>query len=484
MSGTLRRVATGLPFRVGAALLHLHLHLHLCGLALLAGLAAGPGAARAAADRDPAWFPYHHTAWAVADGAPAGISGLAQTADGYLWLGAATGLFRFDGVRFERFEPPAGQTLRSRNISALAALPSGALWVGHRFGGASRWAAGRIDNYGAEQGLPGGTLLAFTEDAQGRTWASSSRGVALFDGKRWQQVGLGGAADGPDDQAVYALMADRQGAIWASADQGVYVLRPGETRFSRASEAGGFAWMVQAPDGQVWASQGLPGLRPWSLETLGRERTESGGFSLGGETGAFAFDRRGSLWVGTPPGVLRLPSADWQQRGSAGGGAGGGAGRPGSAAGSLPPAFSRQQGLSGEIVLAMLEDHEGTVWLGTNGGLDRFRRNKLNRAALPPELLWFALAAGADGNLWVGGASRALYRLRPGETLAVDKLTEVGGRITSAFRDRQGRLWMGGAEGLWRSVGEGFERVALPEAMAGSPMQAMAQNRAGDLLVA
>ena len=66
MSGTLRRVATGLPFRVGAALLHLH----LCGLALLAGLAAGPGAARAAADRDPAWFPYHHTAWAVADGAP------------------------------------------------------------------------------------------------------------------------------------------------------------------------------------------------------------------------------------------------------------------------------------------------------------------------------------------------------------------------------------------------------------------------------
>ena len=66
---------------------------------------------------------YAHTAWRVQDGAPGAVRDLAQTADGVLWIASERGLFQFDGVRFERFEPPRGQNLPSYPPLVLLALP-------------------------------------------------------------------------------------------------------------------------------------------------------------------------------------------------------------------------------------------------------------------------------------------------------------------------------------------------------------------------
>ncbi len=46
----------------------------------------------------------NHKAWSMADGEPGEIDAIAQTPDGTLWLGGTVGLFRFDGVRFVRYE--------------------------------------------------------------------------------------------------------------------------------------------------------------------------------------------------------------------------------------------------------------------------------------------------------------------------------------------------------------------------------------------
>src|SRR4028119_374279 len=83
-------------------------------------------------DRDRSVTQFHHTAWTAKDGAPSQITAFAQTEDGYLWIGSALGLFRFDGVTFERYEPPGGGRLPSDNNYALMATPDGGLWISFR----------------------------------------------------------------------------------------------------------------------------------------------------------------------------------------------------------------------------------------------------------------------------------------------------------------------------------------------------------------
>src|SRR5689334_20073791 len=81
---------------------------------------------------------YAHTAWKVRDGFSKGaIQAIAQTPDGYLWLGTEFGILRFDGVRNVPWRPSAGEHLPSTSIASLLAARDGTLWIGTRKGLAS-----------------------------------------------------------------------------------------------------------------------------------------------------------------------------------------------------------------------------------------------------------------------------------------------------------------------------------------------------------
>src|SRR5689334_16493465 len=74
---------------------------------------------------------YSHTAWRMQDGAFAGApTAIAQTTDGYLWVGTRAGLVRFDGVRFTPFKPAPGEDLLGTQVTALFAANDGSLWIG------------------------------------------------------------------------------------------------------------------------------------------------------------------------------------------------------------------------------------------------------------------------------------------------------------------------------------------------------------------
>ena len=95
---------------------------------------------------------YAHTPWKVRDGFVKGvISSIAQTRDGYLWLGTEFGLVRFDGVRPVPWTPPPGQQLPSRRIFSLLAARDGTLWIGSSKGLAS-WKDGKLTLYPALAG--------------------------------------------------------------------------------------------------------------------------------------------------------------------------------------------------------------------------------------------------------------------------------------------------------------------------------------------
>src|SRR5215470_9842524 len=98
-------------------------------------------------DRDRKLVDLYHTAWTFKNGAPAEVHNLAQTTDGFLWVGSASGLFRFDGIQFQQYQPPSGQKFQ-QPISSLFATPDGGLWVSYWYGGVSLIKDGKVTDYG------------------------------------------------------------------------------------------------------------------------------------------------------------------------------------------------------------------------------------------------------------------------------------------------------------------------------------------------
>lgn len=139
----------------------------------------------------------HHMAWLTRDGAPSDIHDIRQTPDGFLWLGTSSGLFRFDGVQFERIDlfPQGDGPGQSQNIASLAVGRDGALWVGFRLAGVMRLPAAAEGPQAARRwydwnsGLSIGTVFAIQPDAQGRLGGHQpgpvqAEGPALGGGRR------------------------------------------------------------------------------------------------------------------------------------------------------------------------------------------------------------------------------------------------------------------------------------------------------------
>ena len=110
---------------------------------------------------------YAHTAWKVREGFTRGtIFSIAQTPDGYLWLGTEFGLVRFDGVQAVPWQPPNGEQLPSNFVQELLVARDGTLWIGTDKGLAS-WKDGKFTQY---PGVAGYRIYSLLQDARGTIW--------------------------------------------------------------------------------------------------------------------------------------------------------------------------------------------------------------------------------------------------------------------------------------------------------------------------
>ncbi len=193
----------------------------------------------------------HHTAWTLRDGMPAYVSALAQTSDGYLWVGASSGLYRFDGIHLEPFQ----QKLPGGAVLALAATPSGDLWIGSSTG-ISRLSHGRLETFHVPGLGPPNGVTHIALGRNGDVWIASEK-VARFDGRRWQVMNSewGTSENYRKPGGVWALAVARDGVVWTKNLLGLYFLRPGSTQFVRADGyGGGIIDFASDADGRLWTA--------------------------------------------------------------------------------------------------------------------------------------------------------------------------------------------------------------------------------------
>ncbi len=328
---------------------------------------------------------YSHRHWDVEEGAPSDIWAIAQTRDGFLWLGTSNGLYRFDGLVFEKIEPDTYQRWQSNRITALAAAPDGALWVGYDYGGVAVFRGGRLVEANAAP-RPRGSVAAIAIGRDGDVWVSvqSNYGPELrrwYDG-RWQVFDK---TSWLGDQPLQSVFVASDGALWIARYPDILRLPPGASEPERiaartgystsfAQDGNGYVWLLSSLGLQRLSGPGNPGLRAADRQAGGIYGQRS-----------LLFDD-GMAWIaGGELGITRQALDG-----------------PGPRMEQVVRVHSR----------ALFRDREGTIWGGGSDGLVNYVRSPLVALSLKPAAITgFAIDRGKG---LLVGTETGIYRVADG----------------------------------------------------------------------
>src|SRR5271157_369241 len=410
---------------------------------------------------------YAHTAWKVGEGLTKGtIKTIAQTPDGYLWLGTEFGLFRFDGVRSVPWQPPGNEHLPSSLIRKLLVARDGTLWIGTHKGLAS-WKDGKLTQYPE---IPGQRVDALLEDREGTIWA----GVEVIPTWRLCAIQNGRVQcygeDGSLGLGVGTLFEDRNGNLWAGTGTGLWRWKPGAPKLMPLSgPASEIHALTEGDNGPL-----LITTRGVILQLVDGKATAYPLPGAGQQFNPFWLlrDRNGGLWIGTiDRGLLHVHQGRTDQ-------------------------FTQADGLSSDSIEDLFEDREGNIWVCTNNSIDRFRDFSITTIPVKQGLTNAyveSVLPDKDGSVWLGtrtGLDRwndgrlTLYRKRRTEALGtVREIIDSGlpdDFQGSLYQDHRGRIWVfsrGGAAYLEN------DRFIPVRAMPGGWAHSIAEDSAGDLCI-
>ena len=413
---------------------------------------------------------YGHTAWRIQDGAIAPATQIAQTTDGFLWIGTAQGLMRFDGVRFMQWQPPQGQNLPGTHFTALFGSRDGSLWIGTTRG-LARWKNGQLRTY-TDLEYPA-AIGAIKEDDSGTIWATRYGPFAHeapLCSISEETLRCFGKKDGVPVSYGLGLTCDREGNIWFGSSVLVR-WRPGtppRTYFGEIAElakSDGVIDVALGPSGTAWASLDAAGPQLGVQHYSGGKWTS---YAVPGFDGArvrshaLLIDRRGSLWVGTEnDGLYRI-------------------------SGGVADHYSVSDGLSGNTVGLLFEDREGNVWMATDGGLDMFRDTALisytTRQGLSGSEFRSVMAL-RKGAVWIAtyGALNIL-RDQDGQTAIFDR--ELSGqRVGPMLEDYRSVVWLEVDGALMRFQNGRFREIYAPGGQRFGGVSGIAEDSGGTIWV-
>jgi diguanylate cyclase (GGDEF) domain len=438
---------------------------------------------------------YIQTAWSSDSGLPQNsVHSIAQTENGYLWLGTEEGLARFDGVRFQTYKREDFDGLASDFVGSLLAAHDGTLWIGTDSGlsyipsAANASTNGRLAQPLKIDAFAGENIHALCEDRDGTIWVGSSDGLKRLNRGRIEDWGR---AKGLPDSAVNAIALDSRGVLWVGTSHGISKLKSGQFLTLMPQNGlpdGGVAAIAPARDGSIWAAiqgHGIVQIRdghvshpssklPWNdvysllfdhhgalwmgfdrhgIGRLNNGRLDlyatSAGFGSDRPTHALVEDREGSLWIGTfDAGAIQLRDGKFA-------------------------VFGTPEGLSGNYVGNVLQAQDGSMWIGADSnGLNHLLRNGRvefwnRRQGLPGEPI-YSLLQTRDGDIWAGYRNGILAQIHNGSVRLYRDKEAPDSSLNGLFEDRQGRLLVGFSGGGLAQFEDGaFHHITHDERVVG-----------------
>ena len=420
-----------------------------CGVWLVGIFILGT-AAVAANETDDTWLT---RSWQSEEGLPENsVTGLAQTPDGFLWIGTPSGLARFDGIRFEEFSLTHIITAPNRGVVTMTSGRQGSLLLGMDRG-AAVYLNGGLSRAHA-QGLPNLIPGALAEDADGSLWISYHNG-SVYQVKTDQIVSPTTQQGLPNGSDTCALTSDRQGRVWFAKAGQVGICRQGVFQTLCRIKPQPMR-LASSKDGGVWICAGS---QLFKCDKNGR-LVECGAFhpeNSGSMATAMIEDREGAVWIGTSfNGLYRHDASGFEMIST-----------------------------SAKEILSLLEDREGNIWVGTfGGGLDRIRRRAITlegvQAGLPIATIQ-SICEANDGTLWATTLNGVLVHRENEHWSAIPETDRWPGTATCVCADLNGSVWVGSRRGLycWRNG-----QFVTPDGVGqlqGTAIHTLLTSRTGDL---
>jgi ligand-binding sensor domain-containing protein/signal transduction histidine kinase len=333
------------------------------------------------------------------------VTAVAQTADGYLWIGTERGLIRFDGLSFRTFPQAAPTAFPIGAVQQLVADSQGDLWILLQSTKILRYHLGKFE-LGREEAEFG--ITAITKRLDGRILFSSlALGPLTYHDEKFEIVDPAVAAGNSSPVPGADELSTR--LSWAT----------GVTPHRFAEPNSAVISMAQSSDGKLWL-----GTRDKGLFYMSDGKVYSAGKmpSAAAINCLLVLSNR-ELWVGTDRGVLRWNGTELTAQG-------------------VPPVLARLP------VSAMIRDRDLNIWIGTSSGLIRANADGVLLDAPNQHASGgvTALFEDREGNVWIG-SPRGIDRLRDSAfvTYTVRGLnTESGGPI---YVDEHERVWFAPYEG-------------------------------------
>ncbi|SEA39806.1 sensor histidine kinase [Alkalimonas amylolytica] len=427
------------------------------------------------------------------------VTAIEQDTTGFLWIGTANGLVRFDGYRFLRFSQQAeyANSLSGNFIQSLLVRQNGDLWVAAVPGGLSRYlparaAFERFETFPIEQAAFWHSAQTLAEDQQQQLWVGSRNGLARIPASGQAEILQAPELTGIN---VRALLVDAENQLWIGHRQGllrldlntesaqpkVFELVKGQSVLSLKAAPDGSIWVGSANAGVFWWQKHDAELRPFAASGAADTPSPVHDLLHPSENEVW-LARLGGIerWQRTPEQLLNRFEPDPSDRYSLAhsdvrvlfqdsnqliwtGSFGGGLQRYQSSQQVSMLRFSLKdnQGISSPDISSILELANGDIWLGTRGsGVDVLRPGagiiaRLQPGSGPRQLqqgFVTSMVQQQDGKVWLATYPEGIYRVEP-QTLAIERLTladALNETVRRFYIDSQQQLWLGTQQGLYR----------------------------------
>ena len=456
---------------------------------------------------------YIARSWTADDGLPHNyILAVVQGREGYLWVGTRSGLARFDGVRFIAADwPPA----KGAQVGSLCQSKDGSLWIALEGQGVLRWSEQGVERYSPTNGLNSSFARDILAAKDGSVWIATRGGLTRYRAGEFRTFT---PEDGLASPLVEVICEDAAGDLWVGTSGGLHCVRNATVTATLTTNEGlpGNSVTALWADGvgRLWIGTS-EGLAVRSAGQLRTPYTEANGLTERFIRTLYE-DRQGNLWIGTYGGLYRAEVG------------------PGDV--TRPAGFGRcvaqlnAEGVAYDRVMSIVQDQEGSLWVGSRDGLSRLRirpfaglgkqqgliqnsvtsvcedangalwitswRGGLNRLqnggissystteGLATDLL-LSLGPGHDGSVWIGADhADGLYRFRDGVFTHFDAshgLTNVA--IHVVYEDSHTNLWLGTLKTLTRFAGGTFVDFTPRDGLAGEAVKAIVEDHAGNLWI-